>query len=93
MRPDRRLQSRFGLYLRQPVPQNAGLTPAHQRSCPISGGNSRKWSTQLGEEQRDRWTLAEGQVMSHPRLDQEGPLPGQQFWQSISSLRTTVGLR
>ena len=85
-------QSRFGLCLRQYVPQKAGLTPARQHSCAIFGGNSRKWSARLSEEQRDRWTLAGAQVLSHPRLAQKGALTGQQFWQAISSVRAIVGL-
>ena len=85
-------QSRFGLCLRQHVPQKAGLTPARQHSCAIFGGNSRKWSAKLSDEQHDRWTLAGAQVMSHPRLAQKGPLTGQQFWQAISTVRAIVGL-
>ena len=85
-------QSRFGLCLRQHVPQKAGLTPARQHSCAIFGGNSRKWSARLSEEQRNRWTLAGAQVLSHPRLAQKGALTGQQFWQAISSVRAIVGL-
>jgi hypothetical protein len=85
-------QSRFGLCLRQYVPQKAGLTPAREHSCAIFGGNSRKWSGKLSEEQRDRWTLAGAQAMSHPRLGQKGPLTGQQFWQAISTVRAIVGL-
>jgi hypothetical protein len=85
-------RSRFGLCLRQYVPQKAGLTPARQHSCAIFGSNSPKWGGKLSEEQRDRWTLAGAQVMSHPRLAQKGPLTGQQFWQAISTVRSTVGL-
>jgi hypothetical protein len=85
-------QSRFGLCLRQYVPQKAGLTPARERSCAIFGRNSPKWGGRLSEEQRDRWTLAGAQVMSHPRLAQKGTLTGQQLWQAISTVRSTVGL-
>ena len=85
-------QSRFGLCLRQHVPQKQGLTPARQRSCAIFGGNSRKWSAKVSDEQRNRWILAGAQVMSHPRLAQKGPLTGQQFWQAISTVRAIVGL-
>ena len=74
------------------VPQKAGLTPAREHSCAIFGGNSRKWGGKLSEEQRDRWTLAGAQAMSHPRLGQKGPLTGQQFWQAISTVRAIVGL-
>ena len=35
-------QSRFGLCLRQPVPQKAALTPARQHVCAAFGVNSRK---------------------------------------------------
>ena len=85
-------QSRFGLCLRQYVPQKAALTPARERVCAVFGNNSRKWGARLSEEQRDRWTLAGAQVMSHPRLGQKGPLTGQQFWQAISTVRAIVGL-
>jgi len=85
-------QSRYGLCLRQYVPQKAGLTPARQNVCAVFGGNSRKWGAKLSEEQRDRWTLAGAQVLSHPRLAQKGPLTGQQFWQAISTVRAIVGL-
>src|ERR1017187_274975 len=85
-------QSRFGLCLRQYVPQKPGLTPARQHSCSVFGSNSPKWGGRLSEEQRNRWTLAGAQVMSHPRLAQKGPLTGQQFWQAISTVRSTVGL-
>ena len=85
-------QSRFGLCLRQHVPQKAALTPAREHVCAVFGNNSRKWSARLSEEQRDRWILAGAQVMSHPRLAQKGPLTGQQFWQAISTVRAIVGL-
>ena len=85
-------QSRFGLCLRQYVPQKAALTPARERVCAVFGNNSRKWGARLSEEERDRWTLAGAQVMSHPRLGQKGPLTGQQVWQAISTVRAIVGL-
>jgi hypothetical protein len=84
--------SRYGLCLREHVPQKPGLTPARAQVCAAFGTNSRKWSAVLSDEQRDRWNAAGGQIMSHPRLAQNGPLTGQQFWQSISSVRSTVGL-
>jgi hypothetical protein len=85
-------QSRFGLCLRQYVPQKAALTPARQHVCAVFGNNSRKWTARLTDEQHDRWVLAGAQVMSHPRLGQKGPLTGQQFWQAISTVRAIVGL-
>ena len=85
-------QSRFGLCLRQHVPQRVGLTPARQEVCAVFGNNSRKWSARLSEEQRDRWILAGAQALSHPRLAQKGPLTGQQLWQAISTVRAIVGL-
>jgi len=85
-------QSRFGLCLRQHIPQKAALTPAREHVCALFGNNSRKWSARLTEEQRNRWMLAGAQVMSHPRLAQKGPLSGQQCWQAISTVRAVVGL-
>jgi hypothetical protein len=46
-------QSRYGLCLRQHVPQKAGLTPARQHACAVFGGNSRKWGARLSDEQHD----------------------------------------
>ena len=85
-------QSRYGLCLRQHVPQKAALTPARQHVCALFGSNSRKWSARLSEDQHNRWILAGAQVMSHPRLAQKGPLTGQQCWQAISTVRAVVGL-
>ena len=85
-------RSRYGLCLRQHVPQKAGLTPARQQVCGLFGNNSRKWGVRLSEDQRDRWTLAGSQVMSHPRLAERGPLTGQQLWSGISTVRAVVGL-
>ncbi len=85
-------QSRYGLCLRQYVPQKGTLTPAREHVCEVFGNYSRKWGGKLSEEQRERWTLAGAQVMSHPRLAQKGPLTGQQLWQAISTVRATVGL-
>jgi hypothetical protein len=85
-------QSRYGLCLRQHVPQKATLTPARQNVCTVFGDNSRKWSARLTQEQHQRWILAGAQALSHPRLAQKGPLTGQQFWQAISTVRAIVGL-
>ena len=85
-------QSRFGLCLRQHVPQKAALTPARQHVCALFGNNSRKWSAKLSQQQHERWILAGAQMMSHPRLGQKGPLTGQQSWQAISTVRAVVGL-
>ena len=65
-------QSRFGLCLRQHVPQKAALTPARERACADFGNNSRKWSAKLSEAQRDRWTLAGAQALSHPGSAKKG---------------------
>ena len=85
-------QSRYGLCLRQHVPQKATLTPARQNVCAVFGDNSRKWSARLTQAQHHRWIMAGAQVMSHPRLAQKGPLTGQQCWQAISTVRAIVGL-
>jgi hypothetical protein len=84
--------SRFGLCLRQWVPQKPGLTAARQLVCAIFGSNSQKYSAVLSDEQQERWILAGAQVMSHPRLATKGPLTGQQLWTGISTTRAVVGL-
>ena len=56
------------------------------------GHHSQGYSRKLGEEQRQRWILAGAQVMSDPRLGQNGPLTGQQFYTSINSVRSRVNL-
>jgi hypothetical protein len=85
-------QSRYGLCLREMViPRNIS-TPARQRVRAIFGSNSRMWSARLTQEQRDRWSAAGSQAMTHPRLGDYGPMTGQQFWQSISNVRAVVGL-
>ena len=58
----------------------------------VFGSNSQMWSRTLSEDQRHRWCATGAKVMSYPRLGQKGPLSGQQFWQSISSVRGCVGL-
>jgi hypothetical protein len=73
------------------IPHNT-ITPARQRMRGIFGHNSQMWSAILTEAQQDRWNAAGPQVMSHPQLAARGPLTGQQFWQSISSVRGCVGL-
>src|SRR5512137_2104005 len=85
-------QSRYGLCLREWVVPRNTITAARQRRRAEFGSNSQRWSRALSQEQRDRWSAAGGRVMSHPRLAQRGPLTGQQFWQSVSSLRAVVGL-
>lgn len=85
-------QSPFGLCLRQWVVPRNTITPARQHMRAIFGNNSRMWSGTVSQEQRDRWCATGPQVMSYPRLGQRGPLTGQQFWQSISSVRSLVGL-
>jgi len=85
-------QSRFGLCLREWVMPRNTITAARQRRRAEFGSNSRRWGGALSQEQRDRWCAAGAEVMSHSRLGQRGPLTGQQFWQSVSSVRSVVGL-
>jgi len=85
-------QSRYGLCLRTYlIPRNT-VTPAREHMRAVFGNSSRLWSGKLTEEQRNRWCAAGSKVMSYPRLGQKGPLTGQQFWQSINSVRGCVGL-
>ena len=56
------------------------------------GHHSQVYSRKLSAEQLDRWSLAGAQVMSDPRLGQNGPLTGQQLYASINSVRSRVDL-
>jgi hypothetical protein len=56
------------------------------------GHHSQGYSRTLSEEQRQRWIFAGAQVMSDPRLGQNGPLTGQQLYTSINSVRSRVNL-
>jgi hypothetical protein len=54
--------------------------------------HSQVYSRTLTDEQMDRWILAGAQVMSDPRLGQDGPMSGQQLYTSINSVRSRVNL-
>ena len=56
------------------------------------GHHSQVFSRKLSDEQLGRWILAGAQVMSNPRLGQNGPLTGQQLYASINSVRSRVDL-
>jgi hypothetical protein len=56
------------------------------------GHHSQAYSRKLGGEQLQRWIFAGAQVMSDPRLGQNGPLTGQQLYTSINSMRSRVNL-
>jgi hypothetical protein len=56
------------------------------------GHHSQVYSRTLTAEQLDRWILAGAQVMSDPRLGQNGPLSGQQLYTSSNSVRSRVNL-
>ena len=58
----------------------------------VFGRNSQTWGPRLSQPQRDRWSLAGSQVMSHPRCGQQGPLTGEQFFTGINSVLGCVGL-
>src|ERR1039458_1304953 len=66
-------QSRYGFCLRQLVSPRNTITPARQFMRRAFGRHSQGYSRKLGEEQRHRWILAGAQVMSDPRLGQNGP--------------------
>ena len=85
-------QSPFGLCSRVHFVPKRTVTPARERMWRVFGSNSQMWSRTLSEDQRHRWCATGAKVMSYPRLGQKGPLSGQQFWQSISSVRGCVGL-
>ena len=85
-------QSRYGLCLRQLVSPRNTITPARQFMRRAFGHHSQVYSRKLSAEQLDRWSLAGAQVMSDPRLGQNGPLTGQQLYASIKSVRSRVDL-
>jgi hypothetical protein len=85
-------KSRYGLCLRQLVSPRNTITPARQFMRGAFGRHSQGYSRKLGDEQRHRWILAGAQVMSDPRLGQNGPLTGQQLYTSINSVRSRVNL-
>jgi hypothetical protein len=73
------------------LPHNNRL-PAQQKMRRVFGRNSQNWGPGLSQPQRDRWSLAGSQVMSHPRCGQNGPLTGEQFFTGINSVLGCVGL-
>src|ERR1039457_2162184 len=85
-------QSRYGLCLRELVIPHNTITPARQFMRGAFGHHSQAYSRTLTAEQLDRWILAGAQVMSDPRLGQNGPLTGQQLYTSINSVRSRVNL-
>ena len=85
-------RSRYGLCLRELViPRNA-ITPARQFMRGAFGHHSQVFSRKLSDDQLNRWSLAGAQVMSDPRLGQNGPLTAQQLYTSINSVRSRVNL-
>ena len=84
-------QSRYGLCLRELVIPRNTKTEARQFMRAAFGYHSHAFSHSLSEEQQDRWRLAGAQVSSDPRLGTSGPLTGQQFYESINSVRSRVG--
>src|ERR1019366_7349844 len=85
-------QSRYGLCLRELINPRNERTPARQFMRGAFGHHSQGYSRTLGDEQRHRWIFAGAQVMSDPRLGQNGPLTGQQLYTSINSVRSRVNL-
>jgi len=85
-------QSRYGLCLRELVIPRNTITPVRQHMREVFGSNSRVWGRRLNQEQRDRWNAAGGQVISHPRLGQQGPLTGEHFFMGINSVLGCVNL-
>ena len=85
-------QSRTGLCLRDLViPRNERTLP-RQFMRGAFGHHSQDYSRKLDDDQRSRWIFAGAQVMSNPRLGQNGPLTGQQLYTSINSVRSRVNL-
>ena len=57
-------------------------SPAQLRARAALAAASRFWShsPQLTDQERDTWEAAANKVQSRPRLDQSGPLTGQQYF-------------
>ena len=85
-------QSRYGLCLRELINPRNTITPSRQFMRGAFGHHSQVYSWKLSEEQLQRWIFAGAQVMSDPRLGQNGPLTGQQLYTSINSVRSRVNL-
>ena len=85
-------RSRFGLCLREWVTPRNIQSPARDHMHAVFGNASQMWGGKLTQAQRDRWSLAGGEVMSHPRLAQRGPLTGEQLFTGINSVPGCVHL-
>jgi hypothetical protein len=55
------------------------------------GALSKAFSALLTDEQQEAWIAAAAKVLSRPRLNQCGPLTGQQHFVGINSARARVG--
>jgi hypothetical protein len=85
-------KGRYGQISREWVSPHNNRLPAQQHMRQVFGRNSQAWGPKLTQAQRDRWSLAGSQVMSHPRCGQNGPLTGEQFFTGINSVLGCVGL-
>jgi hypothetical protein len=72
------------------IPTNR-WTAAQVRARGAFGAISTAWKELLAEEQRLAWNAAGPKVLSHPRLEQSGPLTGQQHFEGINSARARIG--
>ena len=85
-------KSRFGQCSRQYIVPADPASPAQQHRRAVFGYYARLWS-RLTEGQRDRWNVAGPRVMSDPRAGQRGPLTGQQHYEQVCCILSTVGIQ
>jgi len=85
-------QGRNGLCLRTLVIPKRTVTAARERVWGSMAYFARAWSLILTQEQRERWIVAAGNVLSRPTLNQCGPLTGEQFFIQVNLSRACISL-
>ena len=85
-------QSRYGLCLRTLVIPKRTVTAARARVWGSMAYFARAWSLILTQEQRERWIVAAGNVLSRSTLNQCGPLTGEQFFIQVNLARACASL-
>ena len=85
-------QGRNGLCLRSLVIPKRTVTAARERVWGSMAYFARAWSLKLTQEQRERWIVAAGNVLSRPTLNQCGPLTGEQFFIQVNLARACISL-
>ena len=85
-------QSRYGLCLRSHCIPKRTVSAARERVWGAMSYYSRAWSVKLTQQQRERWIVAAGNVLSKSTLGQYGPLTGEQFFVQVNLARACISL-